>query len=201
MSEDKCPLCFEELNVPEYRENLTNEPIIEGNVTRLECGHAYHSSCVIQMMRSCNGKCAQCNATRLVDPADEYQTWQQRISFEGKCKKALSKIKRDIEIAEGLRDVKAFRGEIDRKRKDFDRLVVEAKKKIAEDLKIEETIDLFEFSKRETMKRFKKKARDAGSLELATISKMRDWKLKEWLFGRDEWHIKYTYTKRYFFGR
>lgn len=201
MSEDKCPLCFEELNVPEYRENNTNEPIIEGNTTRLECGHAYHSSCVVQMIRSCQGKCAQCNATRLVDAQDEYATWSQRISFEGKCKKALAKVKKENEIAEGLLDVRAFREEIDRKRREFDKLVIEAQKKIAEDLKIEETIDLFDFSRRETLKRFKKKARESGSLELATIGKLSDWRLKEWLFGREEWHTKYTYTKRYFFGR
>jgi hypothetical protein len=83
----------------------------------------------------------------------------------------------------------------------FDKLVIEAQKKIAEDLKIEETIDLFDFSRRETLKRFKKKARESGSLELATIGKLSDWRLKEWLFGREEWHTKYTYTKRYFFGR
>jgi hypothetical protein len=201
MSEDKCPLCFEELNVPEYRENNTNELIIEGGTTRLECGHAYHSRCVVQMIRSCQGKCAQCNATQLIDPADEYDTWRQRVTFEGKCKKALANVKKDTEISEGLRDVRAFREEIDRKRREFDKLVIEAQKKIAEDLKIEETIDLFEFSKKETMKRFKKKARDIGSLELATIAKLKDWRLREWLFGREEWHTKYSYTKRYFFGR
>jgi hypothetical protein len=201
MSEDKCPLCFQELNVPEYRENNTNEPIIEGNTTRLECGHAYHSTCVLQMIRSCKGKCAQCNATQLVDPQDEYQSWAERISFEGKCKKALAKVKKLTEISEGLQDIKGFREEIDRKRREFDKRVQEAQKQIATDLKLDETIDLYEFSKRETLKRFKKKAKDIGTLELATISKLSDWRLKEWLFGRQEWHTKYTYTKRYFFGR
>jgi hypothetical protein len=201
MSEDKCPLCFEELNVPEYRENTTNEPIVEGNTTRLECGHAYHSNCVVQMIRTCNGRCAQCNATQLLDIRDEYASWEQRLTFEGKCKKALAKVKRIPDIAEGIRDAKAFHKEIDEKRKEFNKRVLEVKQKIAEDLKIEETIKLYEYSKRETVKRFKKAAKESGTLELATVSKLSEWKLKEWLFGRQEWYTRRSYTLNYFFRR
>lgn len=201
MSENKCPLCFEELNVPEYRENNTNEPIVEGNTTRLECGHAYHSSCVIRMIRMCNGKCAQCNATQLVDQRDEYETWDQRISFEGKCKKALAKIKRHPEIAEGLRDVKSFQKEIDEKRKEFDKRLLESQKKITEDLKIQDTIKLYDYSKKETIKRFKKAAKEAGTLELASIAKLKDLSLKEWLFGRQDYFIRRSYDMNYFIRR
>jgi hypothetical protein len=201
MSQNKCCLCFEELNVPEYRENTTGEPIIEGNTTRLECGHAYHSSCVIQMMRSQNCKCAMCNNIHIIDSSHEYDSWTSRIAFEGKCMKALASIKKEEEIREGIRDVKAFRKEIDKKRKEFDKRVLESKRKIAEELEIDKTIDLYEFSMKEILKRFRKKAKDSGSLELAAITKLSDMKIKDWFFGCQHWHLKFSYTKRFFFGR
>lgn len=83
--EDLCVICFEAMDMRSYN--------AEGEHTetcyKLECGHAYHTACIIRCLSLSNQKCPNCNQNK--SPAEQ-------LTREGVAKRCIAEIKKEPEV-------------------------------------------------------------------------------------------------------
>lgn len=83
-----CPVCFDDMDMVQFRDES------EGTETcfKLECGHAFHTRCIVQFLTRTEHKCPSCN---------QHKTPEEKLEIEGVLKKLLLEIKKDgrVQIA------------------------------------------------------------------------------------------------------
>jgi len=70
---------------------------------KLDCGHAYHTRCIVRCLSHLNQKCPNCNTTK--SPSQE-------ITREGLARKLVSEVKRDDDMRFLLNEYKEVREEL-----------------------------------------------------------------------------------------
>ena len=70
---------------------------------KLDCGHAYHTRCIVRCLSHLNQKCPNCNTTK--SPSKE-------ITREGLARKLISEIKKDDDVRFLLNEYKEVREEL-----------------------------------------------------------------------------------------
>ena len=177
MSEDVCPVCYEDLPVSQYRQSDDIE--ITGACTRLACGHAFHTPCVIRCLQT-TSKCPCCNVF-----GDDNQDlrYESRLRLEGHCRKVLKDILRKDIVVEHLKDFKAFSHELEEKREVFKQQVTEFKKRLRAEMKIEQQIADIKKIQASTKRAFVAEAKKAGHLYHGAITKLSNFRIDEYLFG------------------
>jgi hypothetical protein len=75
-----CPICYEDMDMLEFHDEE------EGTETcfKLDCGHAYHTKCIVRFLTCSDSKCPCCN-TRT--------TPEKKLDYEALKRKKLSEIK------------------------------------------------------------------------------------------------------------
>lgn len=89
---DQCPICFDDMDMLGF--NDTN--LQTATCFKLECGHAYHTACIIKCLSHAEKKCPQCNGNK--DPAIE-------LSRDGLIRQKLKILKRDPGIPDAIKEV------------------------------------------------------------------------------------------------
>ena len=82
---DICPICLEDMDMIHYNDERESS----SSCFKMNCGHAYHTKCIINCLSIEGKKCPQCN---------DKKSAAQELSFEGLKKKYLGEIKRDKDI-------------------------------------------------------------------------------------------------------
>jgi hypothetical protein len=82
---DICPICLEDMDMIHYNDERESSP----SCFKMNCGHAYHTKCIITCLSVEGKKCPQCN---------DKKTAAQELSIEGLRAKYLREIKRDKDI-------------------------------------------------------------------------------------------------------
>jgi hypothetical protein len=95
---DICPLCFEGMDMLGYQDERQNTT----ECYKLDCGHAYHTGCIISCLTQMNRKCPQCNADK--DPSKE-------LTREALASKLIREVKRDERVKFLLGEFKEIREE------------------------------------------------------------------------------------------
>jgi hypothetical protein len=83
--EDPCIICFDPMDMKSFQDEQENTE----TCIKLECGHAYHTRCIIRCLSQMNQKCPNCNKNK--SPSEE-------LTREGLAKKLVSELKRDPEV-------------------------------------------------------------------------------------------------------
>ena len=195
--QDKCPVCLVEMDVPldVERRGDNTEPVIEEGCTRLGCGHALHTECMVSSLISTRGKCVCCNMTADSPLDDREMPWQQRLEFQRLCLRKMSAVKRTLLVREGLRDFHAYRNELRTKHKEFRDKLTEYKGKLREEMGIDNLIDTMNKTRSKTKANFKKEIRKATGLEAAAFSNLSEYVLDRWLFQENGWYSRSLYTR------
>jgi len=175
-----CAVCYDPLGVRGYTDVPDKSVNIEGECIRLGCGHALHSKCTIQSLQAYKGKCILCNVSNLNQP---YNNVEERLEFEGACRDVLDKIKKTPAVREALLNLKAFEGELNKKRIEFQRRVKEHKRTLRADMKIDALIKEVKKCKKHAVTTMKKEATKAGSIYGAALFRLNDWNIDRWLFS------------------
>jgi hypothetical protein len=188
--ENICALCYEAIPVPMFQQ--VDDTRIEGDCTRLGCGHAMHTACIVRSLQATRGKCALCN----MRPARDHDDWDARMRYEHECQKRLQKVRRNPEVSEGLKDYKAFRSELCQKRIEANKRLREFKAQLREEFGIVKLMKDIATIKRQTRANFHKIAKKEGGMYLAAAQGMRNWELNRWLFSErrfSEWSFRRTF--------
>lgn len=109
--DDPCVICFEAMDMKSFEDERENTH----SCIKLECGHAYHTRCIIRCLSSMNQKCPNCNKNKT--PIAE-------LTREGIIKKLMKEIRKDD-------DVKFLLGEYNESREEL----AEANRLLQKDVK------------------------------------------------------------------
>jgi hypothetical protein len=80
-----CPICYDDMDMKEFRDDLPGTD----TCFKLECGHAFHTKCIVQFLTRTEHKCPACNVHR---------TPEQSLEIEGVLRNLLRDIKKDCRI-------------------------------------------------------------------------------------------------------
>ena len=195
MAEEECILCYEPLDVPVYEQNTTNDIIVGATSSRLQCGHAYHTICVLKSLQH-RSVCPLCNIVGRMNDTNEW--WQNgRIEMEGRCLEIMEKVKKDREVREALRECKAAGKEVTVLKKEFLKRVKEFKTGLRAELGTDEKVKAVLKAKTSVMRIFARKAKNEGSLAAGAHTILPVYKVERFLFGRDRlfrWRIRSAFN-------
>ena len=89
---DLCSICYEHMDMKTFKDpNTTTTTCV-----KLECEHAYHTTCIISVLNKTNAQCPLCGKNKVSD----------EITREGLLKKIFSSVKRNPEIKQGIQEYK-----------------------------------------------------------------------------------------------
>ena len=122
---EPCVICFEGMDMIPYQdEREQTETCI-----RLDCGHAYHTRCIVRCLSQMNQKCPNCNTTK--SPSQE-------ITRDGLARKLISEIKKEDDMKFLLHEYKEVREELQEAESQIRKDIKEFYTKRREELLIDE---------------------------------------------------------------
>lgn len=93
-----CPICFEDMDMKEYKDEN------EGTLTchKLECGHAYHTKCIVNFLTKTQQACPSCN---------KHKTPEQILELQGILVETMNEVVKDPKIKFLKKDFKETKDE------------------------------------------------------------------------------------------
>ena len=178
---EECILCYEPLDVLVYQTNPTGDIIVGATSSRLQCGHAYHTPCLLRALQY-RTSCPLCT---LVGGADDENNWWHNghIVLEGRCIEIMEKVKKDKEVREALREYKAATKDVMTVKKEFVKRVKEFKRGLRAEMAVDEKVSAVMKSKSSVTRIFAHKAKNEGSLVAGAHSMLPPWRVEKFLFG------------------
>lgn len=178
---EECILCYEPLSVPVFRETTTNDIIVDGDSSRLKCGHAYHTLCLLRALQH-RSVCPLCNV--IGQPQDNEDWWNNgRIALEGRCMEIMGKAKKDKEVREALREYKTSLKDIMGVKKEFSKKVKDFKTGLRAEMGVDEKLKTLLKHRSSATRIFHHKAKSEGSLGAGALNLLPKYKIDIFLFG------------------
>ena len=179
---EECILCYEPLDVPVYEENTTDDIIVGATSSRLQCGHAYHTLCVLRALQH-RSTCPLCNVIgQMNERGDEW--WNNgRIEMEGRCMKIMEKVKKDKEVKEALREYKAAGKDIMSLKKEFLKRVKVFKTGLRTEMGVDEKVKAVMKTKNTVLRLFTRKAKSEGTLIAGALNILPAYRVEKFLLG------------------
>ena len=97
---DPCVICFEDMDMKTFEDERQQTP----TCIKLECGHAYHTTCIVRCLSMMDQKCPNCNKNK--SPAEQ-------LTREGLAKKLVGELKRDPDVKFLISEFKESSSEYD----------------------------------------------------------------------------------------
>jgi hypothetical protein len=97
--EDPCVICFDTMDMRSFQDERQQT----ATCIKLECGHAYHTRCIIQCLSNMNQKCPNCNNNKGA---------KHELTREGLAKKLVSEMRKDDDVKFLMTEYKEIREEL-----------------------------------------------------------------------------------------
>ena len=178
---EECILCYESLNVPVYEQNTTNDIIVGATSSRLQCGHAYHTLCLLRALQH-RSVCPLCNV--IGQPQDNEDWWNNgRIALEGRCMEIMEKAKKDKEVRDALREYKTSLKDVMGVKKEFVKRVKDFKTGLRAEMGVDEKVKAVTKGRNAVIRIFTRKSKSEGSLGAGALNLLPKYKIEIFLFG------------------
>jgi len=178
---EECILCYDSLDVLVYQPNTTDDIIVGATSSRLQCGHAYHTPCLLRALQH-RSSCPLCT---LVGGANDRDNWWHngQIALEGRCLEIMEKVKKDKEVREALREYKSLTKDVMAVKREFLKRVKEFKTGLRAEMDVDEKVNAVMKAKASVIRVFTRKAKSEGSLVAGAQSILPAYKIERFLFG------------------
>ena len=94
-----CIVCFDEMDMQDF-----NDPRDRTDTCfKLQCGHAYHTNCLVRFLQETNHKCAHCN---------EYKTPERRLAVMGLAQRLMAKVRTSPTVREAAAELREAEREL-----------------------------------------------------------------------------------------
>jgi len=177
---NECVICCDQMDMRNYvaptGEEATREVVIEDEETRLTCGHAYHTRCIIRSLTS-SMKCPLCNTVGSTDMPDDV-----RMRIEGRGRILLEDVRKLPEIREALKVWRAEKNEFNTMQKEFKRRSKEFRENLRKELGTEELIKRYSKTITGVVAKFRWAARKHGPVYYAAFKNMSSWQRNRFIF-------------------
>lgn len=178
---EECILCYESLDVPVYEQNTTNDIIVGATSSRLQCGHAYHTLCLLRALQH-RSVCPLCNV--IGQPQDNEDWWNNgRIALEGRCMEIMEKAKKDKEVRDALREYKTSLKDVMGVKKEFVKRVKDFKTGLRAEMGVDEKVKAVTKGRNAVIRIFTRKSKSEGSLGAGALNLLPKYKIEIFLFG------------------
>jgi hypothetical protein len=107
---DNCPLCFEDMDMKSFQDERT----CTATCFKLDCGHSFHTKCIIECLTHANHKCPSCNSQK---------TPSLQLSVEALSDKLMRELKNNPDVKYLIKEYKEasleFKSSLSQLRKDI----------------------------------------------------------------------------------
>lgn len=97
--EDTCVICFDRMDMRSFEDPRENTE----TCIKIECGHAYHTRCIILCLSETNRKCPNCNKEKNA---------RQDLTREGLTKQFMREIRKDDDVKFLVKELTEIREEL-----------------------------------------------------------------------------------------
>lgn len=163
-----CIICFDDMDMEDF-----NDPRDRTDTCfKLQCGHAYHTNCLVRFLQETNHKCAHCN---------EHKTPERRLLMRGVIQRNMARIRAQPEVRAVAGEMQIAKRELqttgDQIRKD----VREFAKRRAQELGFKEKRDYYTACERAVTSAQKVAAKRLGLQYVGTMQEMpRHYRWRRW---------------------
>jgi len=172
-----CPICYEDMDMLEYKDEA------EGTETchKLECGHAFHTKCIISCLTKSHHACPSCNKVKLP---------QEQLGIETLIRSTLMVVRRDPRVKDAKKEYETGKAEYKELLRQLQKEGKAWLEKRAEELKIKEYRSYYYRSGTAVMSAAREVAKELGPRYIAALNSDRT--------PTDRWGT--TISKKVIFG-
>lgn len=93
-----CPICYEDMDMKEFRDQKESTE----TCFKLECGHAFHTRCIVMVLSKTQHQCPSCN---------KHKTPEEQLEYDGLVKKMIMELKKDDRLKLSLNEYREAKTE------------------------------------------------------------------------------------------
>lgn len=180
--ESTCAICFEEMDMETYQDERESTE----TCFKLECGHAFHTKCIVSCLQKSDHVCPQCN---------KHKTLEGRLSLDGLAHNLFLELKKHPDVKLALREVKEAKQEMSSSMEVLRKETVEFVNKRKQELCISEKRKYLVDSIANAKAVVKTTAREYPPKYSGCVNIFTTWRLEKLIFGTESY--RYMYRLRY----
>lgn len=166
-----CILCFEDMDMIVFNDSQSQT----NTCFKLDCGHAFHTHCIIRCLQSMNHKCPHCNSRK---PPEVL------LTMEGTISGLLNEAKRSRLLREELNEFKASKAELTSSVSQLKKETAEFVKKRKEELMITSKRKKLTSSMRKVSLKLSKICIEKGPMYYGAYKNIPEWRRNRLIFSK-----------------
>ena len=164
-----CVICFEEMDMKSFEDEQDQT----ATSFKLECGHAYHTRCIVSCLQRTQHKCPQCNS---------HKTPEKILTMEGLITEVFDEVRKTKDFKEQLGEYRQSRKDLDNTIKTLKNDVKQFVEKRKEELEFSKKKSRYKSSMRSIRLKFGKLCREKGPLYSGASSNTSEWRRTRLIF-------------------
>ena len=165
-----CTICFDEMDMNSYQDDQDQTL----TCYKLECGHAYHTKCIVTCLQKMNNNCPNCRSQK---------TPQEILTLEGLVSQLLNEVRRGKQLKlemDGYKaSVKNYEDSLKQLKNDTKQFIETRKT----ELNIPQKRKQFYLSTNRVKSKFLKICREKGPMYLGAYKNLTEWRRDRFLFS------------------